>query len=96
MLAFGSGAKLTALLYAKLVPNNSEMLPNQWLDTLKNQYNILSRGITAASSKIPQASKGSGPLAPAGNSGSHSDSGYLETAEVTPEFLQAHLDQMHS
>jgi hypothetical protein len=75
---------------------NSEMLPNQWLDTLKNQYNILSRGVTAASSKIPQASKGSGPLAPAGNSGSHSDSGYLETAEVTPEFLQAHLDQMHS
>ena len=75
---------------------NSEMLPNQWLDTLKSQYSILSRGITAASSKIPQASKGSGPLAPAGNSGSHSGSGYLETAEVTPEFLQAHLDQMHS
>jgi len=75
---------------------NSEMLPNQWLDTLKSQYSILSRGITAASSKIPQASKGSGPLAPAGNSGSHSGSGYLETAEVTPEFLQAHLDQMRS
>jgi len=75
---------------------NSEMLPNQWLNTLKSQYDVLSRGITAASSKIPKASRGSGPLAPAGNSGSHGGSGFLDTPEVTPEFLQAHLDQMHS
>ena len=75
---------------------NSNIVPSKWLEELKGEYDILSRGIAAATSKIPKASKGSGPLAPSGNSGSHSDSGYLETAEVTPEFLQAHLDQMHS
>jgi len=75
---------------------NSNIAPSKWLEELRGEYDILSRGIAAAASKIPKASKGSGPLAPSGNSGSHSDSGYLETAEVTPEFLQAHLDQMHS
>ena len=75
---------------------NSNIAPSRWLEQLKDEYDILSRGVTAASSKIPKASKGSGPLAPSGNSGSHGGSGYLETAEVTPEFLQAHLDQMHS
>ena len=75
---------------------NSNMAPSKWLEQLKGEYDILSRGITAAASKIPKASKGSGPLAPSGNSGSHSGSGFLESAEVTPEFLQAHLDRMHS
>ena len=75
---------------------NSNIAPSKWLEELRGEYDILSRGIAVASSKIPKASKGSGPLAPSGNSGTHSDSGYLETAEVTPEFLQAHLDQMHS
>jgi hypothetical protein len=75
---------------------NSNMAPTQWLGTLKREYDVLTRGMAAASSKIPKASKGDGPLAPAGNSGSHSDSGYLTTPEVTPEFLQEHLDRMHS
>jgi len=75
---------------------NSNIAPSKWLEQLKSEYDILSRGITAAASKIPKASKGSGPLAPSGNSGSHSGSGFLESAEVTPEFLQAHLDRMHS
>ena len=75
---------------------NSNIAPSKWLEQLKDEYDILSRGITAAASKMPKASKGSGPLAPSGNSGSHSDSGFLESAEVTPEFLQAHLDRMHS
>ena len=75
---------------------NSDAKPSDWLSTLKSEYDILSRGMTAASSKIPKASRDSGPLAPSGNSGSQGSSGYLETAEVTPEFLQAHLDQMHS
>ena len=76
--------------------SNSDISPNQWLRTLKREYDVLTRGMAAASSKIPKASKGDGPLAPAGNSGSHSDSGYLTTPEVTPEFLQEHLDRMHS
>ena len=75
---------------------NSNIAPSKWLEQLKSEYDILSRGITAAASKIPKASKGSGPLAPSGNSGSHSGSGFSESAEVTPEFLQAHLDRMHS
>ena len=75
---------------------NSNIAPSKWLEQLKSEYDILSRGITAAASKIPKASKDSGPLAPSGNSGSHSGSGFLESAEVTPEFLQAHLDRMHS
>ena len=75
---------------------NSDIPPNNWLDALKDQYEILSRGVTAVSKTVPNASRNSGPLAPSGNSGTHSNSGYLETAEVTPEFLQAHLDQMHS
>ena len=75
---------------------NSNIAPSKWLEQLKDEYDILSRGITAAASKIPKASKDSGPLAPSGNSGSHSGSGFLESAEVTPEFLQAHLDRMHS
>jgi len=75
---------------------NSNTAPSMWLEQLKGEYDILSRGITAAASKIPKASKGSGPLAPSGNSGSHGGSGFLDSAEVTPEFLQAHLDRMHS
>ena len=75
---------------------NSDIPPTNWLTALKDQYEILSRGVTAVSKTVPNASKNSGPLAPSGNSGTHSNSGYLETAEVTPEFLQAHLDQMHS
>ena len=75
---------------------NSSIPPGNWLPALKDQYDILSRGVTAVSQTVPKASKGSGPLAPSGNSGTHGNSGYLETAEVTPEFLQAALDQMHS
>jgi len=75
---------------------NSSIPPGNWLPALKDQYAILSRGVTAVSKNIPNASKGSGPLAPSGNSGTHGNSGFLDTAEVTPEFLQAHLDQMHS
>jgi len=75
---------------------NSSIPPGNWLPALKDQYDILSRGVTAVSRTVPKASKGSGPLAPSGNSGTHGNSGYLETAEVTPEFLQAALDQMHS
>ena len=75
---------------------SSDFPPEQWLGILQNQYNVLSRGMSVAASANGNASKNSGPLAPSGNSGTHSNSGYLETAEVTPEFLQAHLDQMHS
>ena len=75
---------------------NSNIPPANWLSALKDQYDILSRGVTAVSQTVPKASKNSGPLAPSGNSGTHGNSGYLETAEVTPEFLQAALDQMHS
>ena len=75
---------------------NSNIAPSKWLEQLRGEYDILSRGIAAAASKIPKASKGSGPLAPSGNSGSHGGSGFLDSAEVTPEFLQAHLDRMHS
>jgi len=75
---------------------NSNIPPGNWLPALKNQYDLLSRGVTAVSSKVPKASKDSGPLAPSGNSGTHGNSGFLDTAEVTPEFLQAALDQMHS
>ena len=75
---------------------NSSIPPSNWLHALKDQYEILSRGVTAVSKTVPNASRNSGPLAPSGNSGTQGSSGYLETAEVTPEFLQAHLDQMHS
>jgi len=75
---------------------NSGMKPAEWLPALQSEYDILTRGVTAASSKIPKASRDAGPLAPSGNSGTHGNSGFLDTAEVTPEFLQAALDQMHS
>ena len=75
---------------------NSQVPPDQWLPVLQNQYQTLSRGMKVAGTSNGNARKRSGPLAPSGNSGTQGSSGYLETAEVTPEFLQAHLDQMQS
>ena len=74
----------------------SDVPPDQWLPVLQNQYNMISRGMTVAGTSNGQASKQSRPLAPGvGNSGSTS-AAELNQAEVTPEFLRAHLDAMHS
>ena len=73
----------------------SDVPPDQWLPVLQNQYNMISRGMTVAETSNGQASKRSRPLAPGvGNSGTTSVV-ELNQAEVTPEFLQAHLDAMH-
>jgi len=74
---------------------NSDVPPDQWLPVLQNQYNMISRGMTVAGTSNGQASKRSRPLAPGvGNSGTV-NAAELTQAEVTPEFLQAHLDAMH-
>ena len=73
----------------------SDVPPDQWLPVLQNQYQMLSRGMGVAGGSKSKASKRSGPLAPsAGNSGTVNVTD-LKTPEVTPEFLQAHLDAMH-
>ena len=73
----------------------SEVPPDQWLPVLQNQYNMLSRGMNVAAPAYSRARKNTGPLAPsAGNSGTVNVTD-LKTPEVTPEFLQAHLDAMH-
>ena len=73
----------------------SQVPPDQWLPVLQNQYQTLSRGMSVASPGKGSARKRSGPLAPGtGNSGSGNVKD-LESAEVTPEFLRAHLDAMH-
>jgi len=73
----------------------SEVPPDQWLPVLQNQYNMLSRGMNVAAPANSRARKNTGPLAPsAGNSGTVNVTD-LKTPEVTPEFLQAHLDAMH-
>jgi hypothetical protein len=68
--------------------------PQDWLPMLQNEYNVLSEGMKIAAQQ--NASKSSGPLAPGRNSGGVGSATMLDTAEVTPEFLQAHLDAMHN
>ena len=73
----------------------SEVPPDQWLPVLQNQYQMLSRGMGVAGGSKGNASRRSGPLAPgSGNSGAINAMNSNQ-AEVTPEFLQAHLDAMH-
>ena len=73
----------------------SEVPPDQWLPVLQNQYQMLSRGMGVAGGSKSKASRRSGPLAPgSGNSGAINAMNSNQ-AEVTPEFLQAHLDAMH-
>ena len=73
----------------------SEVPPDQWLPVLQNQYQMLSRGMGVAGGSKSKASRRSGPLAPSsGNSGT-ANAMNSNKAEVTPEFLQAHLDAMH-
>jgi len=74
---------------------NSGVSPSSWLPLLKNEYDVLTRGMSLAS-KRTNASKQSGPLAPSSSGGGAVDSAELKTAEVTPEFLQHHLDQLHN
>jgi hypothetical protein len=74
----------------------SDVPPDQWLPVLQNQYQMLSRGMGVAGGSNSKASRRSGPLAPSsGNSGT-SNVRDLQQAEVTPEFLQAHLDAMRN
>ena len=73
----------------------SDVPPDQWLPVLQNQYQMLSRGMGVAGNSKSKASRRSGPLAPStGNSGAVNVTA-LGTPEVTPEFLQAHLDAMY-
>jgi len=74
----------------------SDVPPDQWLPVLQNQYQMLSRGMGVAGGSNSKASRRSGPLAPSsGNSGTGNVRD-LQQAEVTPEFLQAHLDAMRN
>jgi hypothetical protein len=74
---------------------NSQVPPDQWLPVLQNQYQTLSRGMDVAGGSKVKVSRRSGPLAPSsGNSGT-GNAMNSNQAEVTPEFLQAHLDAMH-
>jgi len=74
----------------------SDVPPDQWLPVLQNQYQMLSRGMGVAGGPKSTASRRSGPLAPSsGNSGTGNVRD-LQQAEVTPEFLQAHLDAMRN
>ena len=75
---------------------SSDFPPEQWLGILQNQYNVLSRGMSVAASANGNASKNSGPLAPGRTSGGAGNALESNQAEVTPEFLQSHLDAMHS
>jgi hypothetical protein len=75
---------------------SSDFPPEQWLGILQNQYNVLSRGMTVAASANGNASKNTGPLAPGRSSSGSGNALDSNKAEVTPEFLQAHLDAMHN
>ena len=76
--------------------SQTQFPPQDWLPLLQNEYNVLSEGMRIASQQNGNASKSSRPLAPSrGNSGTGNVTG-LETATVTPEFLQAHLDAMQN
>ena len=70
--------------------------PQDWLPMLQNEYNVLSEGMKIAALQNGNASRSTRPLAPGRNSGGVGSASALETAEVTPEFLQAHLDAMHN
>lgn len=74
---------------------NSGVNPSSWLPLLQNEYEVLSRGMSLASPGT-NARKNTGPLAPSRSSGGSSDADDLKTAEVTPEFLQYHLDQLNN
>jgi len=70
--------------------------PQDWLPMLQNEYNVLSEGMKIAAQQSGNASKSARPLAPGRSNGGVGNATTLDTAEVTPEFLQAHLDAMHS
>jgi hypothetical protein len=70
--------------------------PQDWLPMLQNEYNVLSEGMKIAALQNGNASRSAGPLAPGRNNGGVGSATMLDTAEVTPEFLQAHLDAMHN
>ena len=70
--------------------------PQDWLPMLQNEYNVLSRGMSIAAQQNGNASKQSRPLAPGRSNGGVGSSMELQSAEVTPEYLQAHLDAMHN
>ena len=72
----------------------SNFPPENWLHMLQSQYNVLSRGMTVAAQANGNASKSVRPLAPNRSGGGASNPLEISTAEVTPEFLQAHLDSM--
>jgi hypothetical protein len=74
----------------------SNIPPQNWLPNLQQQYNVLTRGMSVASAGKSKASKSSGPLAPGRTSGGPGNPLNTDQAEVTPEFLQAHLEQMRS
>ena len=76
--------------------SRSGIPPEQWLNTIKWQYNVLSRGMSAAAQTNGNASKKAGPLAPSRTGGGAPPPTELGQAEVTPEFLQAHLEAMHN
>jgi hypothetical protein len=76
--------------------SRSGIPPEQWLNTIKWQYNVLSRGMNAAVQTNGNASKKSGPLAPSRTGGGAPPPTELGQAEVTPEFLRAHLEVMHN
>ena len=76
--------------------SRSGIPPEQWLNTIKWQYNVLSRGMSAAVQSNGNASKKAGPLAPSRTGGGAPPPTELGQAEVTPEFLQAHLEAMHN
>jgi hypothetical protein len=75
--------------------SQTQFPPQDWLPLLQNEYNVLSEGMRIASQQNGNASNGARPLAPGRNSGGVGSAAALDTAEVTPEFLQAHLDAMH-
>ena len=75
--------------------SQTQFPPQDWLPLLQNEYNVLSEGMRIASQQNGNASNGARPLAPGRNSGGVGNASTLDTAEVTPEFLQAHLDAMH-
>jgi hypothetical protein len=74
----------------------SNFPPENWLNMLQSQYNVLSRGMTVAAQANGNASKSVRPLAPNRSGGGASNPLDISTPEVTPEFLQAHLDAMNS
>jgi len=76
--------------------SQTQFPPQDWLPLLQNEYNVLSEGMRIASQQNGNASRSSRPLAPSrGNSGTGSVTA-LQSAEITPEFLLAHLDAMQN